>query len=60
MPSSTIKVRSSGGGEFNCCLNVPRTRQQVPAVVLASADHGVDAEKGLKRVHMDLDFAPEK
>ena len=36
MPGSTIKVRSSGGGEFDCYLNVPRTGQQVPAV-LASA-----------------------
>jgi dienelactone hydrolase len=44
MPGSTIKVRSSGGGEFDCYLNVPHTGKQVPAVVLASAVHGVDAD----------------
>jgi carboxymethylenebutenolidase len=42
MPGSTIKVRASGGGGFDCYLNVPPTRQRVPAVVLASAVHGVD------------------
>src|SRR5947209_18155792 len=44
MPGKSIKLRSSGGGEFDCYLNVPRTDEPVPAVVLASAVHGVDAD----------------
>jgi carboxymethylenebutenolidase len=39
-----IKVRSSEGGGFDCYLNVPEIGRQVPAVVLASAVHGVDAD----------------
>jgi carboxymethylenebutenolidase len=42
-----IKIRSSGGGDFDCYLALPEgdTTQgnaKVPAVVLASAIHGVD------------------
>ena len=38
------KIRSSGGGEFDCYLVVPKTDAAVPAMVLASAIHGVDAD----------------
>jgi len=41
---STIKVRSSGGGEFDCYLAAPKSSADVPAIVLASAVHGVDAD----------------
>src|SRR5579871_2783306 len=41
---STVKVRSSGGGEFDCYLAVPKSSEAVPAIVLASAVHGVDAD----------------
>ena len=44
MPGKSIKIHSRGGGEFDCYLNVPRTDQPAPAVVLASAVHGVDAD----------------
>jgi carboxymethylenebutenolidase len=40
----TIKIRASGGGEFNCYLVAPKTDAVVPAMVLASAIHGVDAD----------------
>src|SRR5437588_13088055 len=44
MAGTWIKVRSSEGGAFDCYLNVPDIGTRVPAVVLASAVHGVDAD----------------
>jgi carboxymethylenebutenolidase len=44
MPATTIRIRSSGGGEFDCYLSTPATGARVPTVVLASAVHGVDAD----------------
>ena len=42
--SKDIKIRSSGGGEFDCYLTLPAGAGKVPAVVLAAAIHGVDAD----------------
>jgi carboxymethylenebutenolidase len=44
MPGQTIKIRSSEGGEFDCYLAQPRAEAPVPAIVLASAVHGVDKD----------------
>jgi len=45
MPGKDIRIRSSGGGgEFDCYLAAPAGTAKVPAVVLASAIHGVDAD----------------
>jgi len=44
MPGKTIQIGSSSGGSFDCYLALPETDGKVPAVVLASAVHGVDAE----------------
>ena len=44
MAGTTIKMRSTEGGEFDCYLNVPAVADKVPAVVLACAVHGVDAD----------------
>jgi carboxymethylenebutenolidase len=44
MPGKSIRIRSREDREFDCYLNVPDTDQPVPAVVLASAVHGVDAD----------------
>jgi carboxymethylenebutenolidase len=44
MSGKDVKIRSSGGGEFDCYLAVPKTDAAVPAMVLASAVHGVDAD----------------
>ncbi len=44
MSGKDIKIRSSGGGEFNCYLVLPAGGKKVPALVLASAIHGVDAD----------------
>jgi carboxymethylenebutenolidase len=44
MPGENVKVRSSTGGEFDCYLATPAARERVPAIVLASAVHGVDAD----------------
>jgi carboxymethylenebutenolidase len=44
MQRKDIKVRSSGGGEFDCYLVVPDGDRKVPAMVLASAVHGVDKD----------------
>jgi carboxymethylenebutenolidase len=45
-----IRIRSSGGGEFDCYLALPPAggARKVPAVVLASAVHGVNEDmKGI-------------
>ena len=39
-----IKIRASGGGEFDCYVVLPEITGKLPAVVLASAIHGVDAD----------------
>jgi len=44
MSGQNIKIRSSGGGEFDCYVASPQTRERVPAIVLTSAVHGVDAD----------------
>jgi carboxymethylenebutenolidase len=44
MTGKTVKIRASGGGAFDCYLAVPATQEPVPAVVLACAVHGVDAD----------------
>jgi carboxymethylenebutenolidase len=44
MAGNTIKVRARDGGEFDCYLSLPAAGGTVPAVVLASAVHGVDAD----------------
>jgi carboxymethylenebutenolidase len=44
MSGKDVKIRSSGGGEFDCYLAIPKTDTPVPAMVLASAIHGVDAD----------------
>jgi carboxymethylenebutenolidase len=40
----TVKIPSKGGSEFDCYLVTPRAEDLVPAVVIASAVHGVDAD----------------
>jgi carboxymethylenebutenolidase len=44
MSGKHIKIRASGGGEFDCYLALPAGTTKVPAIVLASAVHGVDAD----------------
>ena len=44
MPATVTHIRSRDGGEFDCYLVMPATGDPVPAVVLASAVHGVDAD----------------
>lgn len=44
MSGQIVKIRSSGGGEFDCYVVVPQTDMPAPAMVLASAIHGVDAD----------------
>ena len=44
MSGKTIKILASGGGEFDCYLAMPKTDAPAPAMVLASAVHGVDAD----------------
>ena len=44
MPKKDIKIRSSGGGQFDCYLVTPDRAGEVPAIVLASAVHGVDKD----------------
>jgi len=39
-----IRIRSSQGGEFDCYLVTPDSGGKVPAIVLASAVHGVDKD----------------
>jgi carboxymethylenebutenolidase len=42
MLNRDIKVRSSDGGEFDCYVVTPARKEKAPAIVLASAIHGVD------------------
>jgi len=44
MPGQTIKIHSSGGGEFDCYLAMPSGGDKAPAVVLACAVYGVDKD----------------
>jgi carboxymethylenebutenolidase len=44
MTGQTVKVRARDGGDFDCYLAMPQAAAPVPAVVLASAVHGVDRD----------------
>jgi len=44
MVRKDIRIRASGGGEFDCYLVTPESERNVPAIVLASAVHGVDKD----------------
>lgn len=44
MVGKAINIRSRDGAEFDCYLVTPETSHPVPAIVLASAVHGVDAD----------------
>jgi len=44
MAGKDIRIRAGGGGEFDCYVAVPGGSAKVPAVVLASAIHGVDGD----------------
>jgi carboxymethylenebutenolidase len=44
MPAKDIKIRSREGGTFDGYLATPAGTGKVPAIVLASAVHGVDAD----------------
>src|SRR2546428_203490 len=44
MRGKNVRVRSSDGGEFDCYRVAPRARAKVPAIVIASAVHGVNAD----------------
>lgn len=44
MEHRDIKIRSSRGGSFDCYLVTPEGAGKVPAIVLASAIHGVDSD----------------
>src|SRR6266496_5928968 len=44
MQGKNVRVRSSGGGEFDCYRVTPRGGAKVPAIVLASAVHGVNED----------------
>ena len=44
MPAKAIRIHSRDGGNFDCYLVTPETDDPVPAIVLASAIHGVDAD----------------
>jgi carboxymethylenebutenolidase len=44
MPAKNIRIRSKEGGEFDCYLATPAAAGKAPAIVLASAVHGVDED----------------
>ena len=44
MTGKDIKIRSRNGSQFDCYVAAPAGATKVPAVVLASAIHGVDAD----------------
>jgi carboxymethylenebutenolidase len=44
MPSSTVKIRASSGGAFDCYLALPASPAKTPAVVFGNAIVGVDQD----------------
>ncbi len=44
MPADAIKIATRAGGKIDCYLATPDAAEPVPAVVLASAMHGVDPD----------------
>jgi carboxymethylenebutenolidase len=44
MPGQTIQIHGRADSDFDCYLALPETDRPVPAVVLASAVHGVDKD----------------
>jgi carboxymethylenebutenolidase len=44
MPGKTIQIHGRSGSDFDCYLAMPQSGGPVPAVVLASAVHGVDKD----------------
>jgi carboxymethylenebutenolidase len=44
MPAKATNIRSRDGGEFSCYVALPETDSPVPAIVIATAVHGVDAD----------------
>jgi carboxymethylenebutenolidase len=44
MSATATNIRSRDGGEFSCYVALPETDNPVPAIVIASAVHGVDAD----------------
>jgi len=44
MKSKEIRIKSADGKEFDCRVVVPEGKGKVPAIVLTSAIHGVDAD----------------
>ena len=44
MPGKDIRIRASGGGEFECYAVTPTVSGKVPAIVLACAINGVDGD----------------
>lgn len=44
MSAKAVTIRARDGGEFGCYLALPETDNSTPAIVLASAIHGVDAD----------------
>jgi len=44
MKKQDLKIRSAEGPEFDCYLVTPQAQRKVPAIVLASAIHGVDKD----------------
>jgi carboxymethylenebutenolidase len=44
MPTTTMKIPARAGGAFDCYLATPDAAGRHPAIVLASAVHGVDAD----------------
>jgi carboxymethylenebutenolidase len=44
MPGKSVKIRATGGGEFDCYLVTPAGGNEAPAVVLACSIDGVDAD----------------
>src|SRR3979409_222956 len=45
MQGKNVRVRSSEGGEFDCYRVTPRGGAKVPAIMLASAVHGVNEDR---------------
>lgn len=44
MVGQNIKIHSKHGGEFDCYVSLPESKNNVPAIVIACAVFGVDPD----------------
>ena len=61
MPGTTIQIHGRADSDFDCYLAMPDASGPVPAVVLASAIHGVDGISAISPTNLPCtDSSPRR